>query len=169
MKSLTPSLIAALGLLVSLAGCASFDRGTTQSVAIRSFPPDAKVYHNDSHVGQTPMDLSLRRKVNHEIRLEKEGYHSAKKTIVPSPNEKSEGVVNFGPMEDLGYYVNLEPSEVELKLKSKLVPGSPGSDPYDRMAKRVAKADEMLESGELTAEEHKYVVEQILEFFERNN
>jgi hypothetical protein len=51
-------------------------------------------------------------------------------------------------------------------LKSELVPTSSGADPFERMAQQALEADRRLEAGEITALEHKYIIEQIIEFFE---
>ena len=51
-------------------------------------------------------------------------------------------------------------------LKSELVPNSTGADPFERMAKQALEADRRLEAGEITQLDHKYIVEQIIEFFE---
>jgi hypothetical protein len=151
-------------LLIS--GCASFERGVPQKVAILSFPSEASVYINGEAVGITPMEIELPRKVTHEIRLEKRGYNSAVKYFAPVPNGKSENFIRFGLQEDLGYYVDLEPGTMKAELQSGLVPASTGSDPFERMAQQALAADQQLESGQITALEHKYIIEQIIEFFE---
>ena len=75
-------------------------------------------------------------------------------------------MIKFGLSRDLGYYVDLSPNEMKEELESDLVPGSTGKDPFDRMAKRAFEADRRYEAGEITAEEHKMIIEQIIEFFE---
>jgi len=110
--------------------------------------------------------IDLPRKVSHEIRLEKFGFNSAVKYFTPVPNDKSKNFVRFGLAQDLGYYHDLEPSVMEAKMKSDLVPLSTGADPFERMAQQALEADRQLEAGEITPLEHKYVIEQILEFFE---
>ena len=89
-----------------LLGCASFERGVPQKVIILSFPTEASIYVNGDAVGITPMEMSLPRKVVHEIRLEKNGFNSAVKYFAPVPNDKAHNFVRFGLMEDFGYYVD---------------------------------------------------------------
>jgi len=149
-----------------LSGCASFDRGTPQKVIILSFPTEASVYINGDATGITPMEISLPRKVTHEIRLEKNGYNSAVKYFAPVPNDQAENFIRFGLKEDLGYYVDLEPGTMKTKLKSELVPTSTGADPFERMAQQALEADRQLEAGDISPLEHKYIIEQIIEFFE---
>ncbi len=154
----------ALSLLFS--GCASFEKGKPQEVVILSFPTEASVYIDGVASGITPMEVALPRKVTHEIRLEKQGFNSAVKYFTPVPNERGERLVRFGLSEDLGYYVDLEPGKMQAKMKSSLVPKSTGADPFERMAQQALEADRQLEAGGITPLEHKYIIEQIIAFFE---
>ena len=138
----------------------------SQKVVVVSLPSGADVFINGESVGATPMSVNLPRKIVHEVRLEKEGYNTAVKYFTPVPNSKSENLIKFGLSRDLGYYVDLSPNEMKEELESDLVPGSTGKDPFDRMAKRAFEADRRYEAGEITAEEHKMIIEQIIEFFE---
>ena len=159
-------IISALALSIFFSACASLEMGTPQEVVIASFPTEASVYIDGQATGITPMTVSLRRKVTHEIRLEKEGFNPAVKYFTPVPNERSENFVRFGLSEDLGYYHDLEPAVMEAKLKSDLVPNSTGADPFERMVQQALQADQQLEAGEITPMEHKYIIEQIIAFFE---
>ncbi len=150
----------------SFSGCAYFREGVPQKVVVMSLPSGADVFINGESAGTTPLAVNLPRKIVHEVRLEKEGYNTAVKYFTPVPNSKSENFIKFGLSRDLGYYVDLSPSEMKEELESDLVPGSMGKDPFDRMAKRAFEADRRYEAGEITAEEHKRIIEQIIEFFE---
>lgn len=165
MKSALPLLLILLSA-ASFVGCENMRTGVPQEVVILSFPTEASVYIDGNAAGVTPMTVALPRKTTHEIRLEKAGYNPAVKYFTPVPNEKAENFVRFGLSEDLGYYVDLEPGKMKAKMQSELVPGSIGADPFEKMAVQALKADAMLEAGELTPLEHKYVIEQIIEFFE---
>ena len=165
MKS-TIFRIPTLALALLLSACASFDEGKLQEVAILSFPAEASVYINGNATGITPLTVNLPRKLSHEIRLEKEGYNPAVKYFTPVPNDKSQNFIRFGLAQDLGYYHDLEPGVMKAKMKSELVPNSTGADPFERMAQQTLKADRQLQAGEITPLEHKYIIEQILEFFE---
>ena len=159
------SISIALSALV-ISGCASFERGVPQKVIILSFPTEASVYINGEATGITPMEIALPRKVTHEIRLEKYGYNPAVKYFAPVPNEKAENFIRFGLSEDLGYYVDLEPGTMNAEMESDLLPKSTGADPFERLAQLALQADRRLEQGEITPLEHKYIIEQIIEFFE---
>ena len=141
-------------------------KGVSQEVTILSFPTEASVYINGEAAGITPMQVALPRKATHEIRLEKRGYNPAVRYFAPVPNEKAENFIRFGLSRNLGYYVDLEPGTMKTKMQSDLVPSSTGADPFERMVEQAFLADQRLESGEITALEHKYIIGQIIEFFE---
>jgi hypothetical protein len=166
MKPIT--LLSPLLVLITLcSGCASLEKGVPQEVVILSFPTEASIYINGEAAGITPLEVALHRKVTHEIRLEKAGYNSAVKYFTPMPNEKSKSLVRFGLSNDLGYYVDLEPGTIQAEMQSQLVPNSIGADPFERMAQQALEADSQLEAGKISPIEHKYIVEQIIEFFEQ--
>lgn len=158
-----PAVVAAI---LFLNGCAHLRDGMPQSVIVMSLPSGAEVFINGESVGPTPLSVDLPRKIVHEVRLEKEGYNTAVKYFTPVPNEKSENFIKFGLSRDLGHYVDLEPGEMKEELESDLVPQSTGKDPFDRMAKQAFEADRRLKDGEITPQEHKVIIEQIIQFFE---
>jgi hypothetical protein len=159
----------ALAFSLFFSACASFDEGKPQQVVVVSFPTEASVYIDGNATGITPLTINLPRKLSHEIRLEKEGYNPAVKYFTPVPNDKNQNFVRFGLAQDLGYYHDLEPGVMEAKMKSVLVPNSTGADPFQRMAQQALEADRQLQAGVVTPLEHKYIIEQILEFFEQKN
>lgn len=152
-----------------IGGCATLEKGEPQEVVIVSVPSEASVYINGEAAGITPMTVSLPRKLSHEVRLEKYGYNTAVKYFTPVPNEKSENFIRFGLADDLGHYVDLTPGTLEAEMTSELVPNSVGADPFARMSEQALEADRRFEAGEISAEEHKYIIEQILEFFEKQS
>ncbi|WP_269524784.1 PEGA domain-containing protein [Coraliomargarita parva] len=163
------SLFSALALVVFFSGCSSFQTGVAQEVVILSFPSEASVYINGEPAGITPLTTKLPRKLTHEIRLEKQGYNPSVKYFTPVPNAKSENFIRFGLQQDLGYYVDLEPGTMKTEMKSDLVPASTGADPFAKMAQQALEADRKLEAGEITPLEHKYIIEQIIAFFEETS
>ena len=160
--------IVSLIVILLASGCAYFEKGVPQEVTIVSFPNECSVYINGSAIGITPLVTKLPRKIVHEVRLEKLGYNQAVKYFTPVPNEKSKNFIRFGLSEALGYYVDLKPETLDADMKSDLVPSSIGSDPFEKMAIQALEADRRLEDGEISAAEHKYIIEQIISFFEEN-
>ena len=163
-KSITNTF---LFLLLSIfAGCVHLRDGLPQEVVVMSYPSGAEVIINGEAYGKTPLVTNLPRKLTHEVRIEKTGYNSAVKYFTPVPNSKSENFIKFGLSRDLGHYVDLEPQKMEEELESDLVPASKGTQPFKSMAESALKADAKLEAGEMSPEEHKIVIEQIVGFFE---
>jgi len=167
LKSLISFSFIAAAVVFVFSGCALLKHGVPQEVIVLSFPSEASVYINGEARGITPIVLDLPRKLTHEVRLEKRGYNTAVKYFAPVPNEKAENFIRFGLSQDLGYYVDLEPGTMQTELKSDLVPSSAGADPFEKMAQQALEADRQLEAGEITSQEHKVIIEQIIEFFEQ--
>ena len=65
---------ATLLLIPALSGCATILRGTGQGIGISSQPPGAEVVIDNKMYGKTPVSAKLRRKDNHHIVVEMEGY-----------------------------------------------------------------------------------------------
>lgn len=63
-----------ISLMLILTGCATIIHGSTQSISINSKPSYANVWIDNKFVGNTPICVDLKRKRNHCIRLELEGY-----------------------------------------------------------------------------------------------
>ena len=55
--------------------CATIIRGTSQRIPITSNPTGAKIIVDGEEMGYTPLNLKLKRKENHIIRIEKQGYN----------------------------------------------------------------------------------------------
>ena len=68
-----------LALFVSsiflLQNCATIFRGTRQKIPITSNPQGAKIIVDGEEMGYAPLNLKLKRKKNHIMRIEKEGFN----------------------------------------------------------------------------------------------
>lgn len=166
--SLKPIKYVSFLSILLFSACSHFQEGVPQEVTIVSYPSDASVYINDVAIGITPLKIDLPRKITHEVRLEKRGFNPSVNYFAPAPNAKSENFIRFGLSEDLGYYVDLTPREMKTDMRSDLVPNSVGADPYEKMALQALEADRRLEEKEISDEEHKFIIEQIITFFEEN-
>ena len=62
-------------------GCASIIHGTTQNIGFGSNPGGATVTVNGRTVGKTPLVADLKRKDNHLVRIELEGYQPFETTL----------------------------------------------------------------------------------------
>lgn len=148
-----------------LSGCKTLDEGSDQAVAIRTFPPGATVVLNGEEVGTTPMTLDLGRKITHRVILSKDGYQSYDATIAPTNNAAGEHFVKFGLLDETGYYNDLEPNPVTIQLRPDILPDTRGPDAYTEMSAAIAKVDEKRALGELDPVEHKYMVDQVIQFY----
>ena len=55
--------------------CATIIRGKSQKIPVTSNPIGAKIIVNGIEIGNTPIELKLKRKKSHLIRIEKQGYN----------------------------------------------------------------------------------------------
>ena len=59
-----------------------------QKVPVTSNPPQAKITVDDKFVGQTPVNLKLRKNEEHLIRIEMDGYEPAEIVVSPATGDK---------------------------------------------------------------------------------
>jgi hypothetical protein len=86
---------------VFLAGCASIIHGTRQDVGISSSPTGATVTIDNGPAGVTPLIADLRRKDNHIVRIEMEGFQPFETTITRSVSGWVWGNLVFGAIPGL--------------------------------------------------------------------
>ncbi len=67
-------ILLAVTVLLEAPGCAVLTYGTSQKVPVTCAPPGALVYVDGARVGEAPVALSLKKKTDHTIRIEKPGY-----------------------------------------------------------------------------------------------
>ena len=101
-KILLLSIAAAL-----LSACSSVK--FSEDVTVDSMPSGADVFVNGEVVGKTPMVVSLDSSSVYEIKLVKEGY---KDQTVSLASIRTNPLVKFGPLSDMGYYKELTPAPV---------------------------------------------------------
>lgn len=166
MKYTLSQIFTALACFL-LSGCATFEEGANQEVNVASFPAGAEIFINGEPAGTTPATLMISRKIAHEVRVQKAGYDTYIDYFTPTPNARSENYVKFGLAEDLGQYVDLQPVIMNVKMRSEFVPQSTGGDPFNTMGQKILEVDRRLEAGLISPIEHKYIIEQIITFFEQ--
>jgi hypothetical protein len=92
--------------IAALSGCATVTGGTgPQKVKVESEPPGATVLVDGRLCGVTPTFVALDRKVEHRIRLEKDGYKPAAADLKPGVNPWVFGNVVVGGL--VGVVVDL--------------------------------------------------------------
>jgi len=163
LRLLVPALIAGLIVLIGT-GCAVMSKGTTQMVVVRSIPEGATGLVNGIEVGKTPFKIKLKRTNAATIELRKEGFENAAIVVMPVGNEFEKRYLRWGLDYELGAMTDLTPSDIKIGLHPALSAEDRG-DSYQEMSLQVLKADAMLAAKEITPEEHKYIVDQIVKFY----
>lgn len=121
-----------VGLLpAALAACATIMHGTTQEVSVASSPTGAKVTVDGKEVGQTPVVADLKRKDQHTIRLDLDGYNPYELRMSRGTSGWVWGNIVFGGVIGLavdaitGGMYKLKPEDINATL-------SPGTASVDR-------------------------------------
>ena len=159
-----PSLLAALAagfVALSSTGCAVFTKGRKQMVVVRSTPDDATAQINGTTVGQTPFKVKLKRSEVFRVDFTKPGFAPESALLLPSSTEYEKRYLRWGIDYDLDATSDLVPGELSVELKPALGEFATG-DRFADMSAQILRADAMLASGELTAADHKYLVEKII-------
>ena len=83
IKRKTQIILALLVITVFLfQNCTTLIRGTSQKIPVTSSPSGAKITVDGEEVGYAPLNLKLKRKKSHTIRIEKQGYNPLEIRIV---------------------------------------------------------------------------------------
>ncbi|HTJ77572.1 MAG TPA: PEGA domain-containing protein [Rariglobus sp.] len=142
------------------------DKGRTQAVVVRSAPEGAVGLINGIEVGKTPFKIKLPRDSAATIELRKAGFENSTIVVLPVANEYEKHFLRWGVDYDLGAMTDLTPNNINVALKPAVAADALG-DPYEEMTSRIAKADEMLAAKQITPQDHKYIVDQIVKFYAR--
>ena len=161
-------LLTAILTLFFTSACSSNMANTLQSkqkVTIESIPSGADVYMDGELIGTTPMVLSLRSDISHEIHFQKEGFKSSSEHVDPIFKHDKTPYVQFGLAKDLGYYYQLSSDYIISELDWEFLPNTTGIAPFETMSELIMEADNAQFSGSITEEEHKIIMRQIVELF----
>jgi hypothetical protein len=119
------ALAASTGLFFASAGCATIVRGTSHGIGIASQPPGAKVTINNQEYGRTPVSAKLRRKDNHHVVIELEGYEPYEIVLTRQTRAWLAGNLVFGLGFPIGIAIDaiaggmysLKPDQIEAELR----------------------------------------------------
>lgn len=118
------SFLLLLGIIVLSSSCATIMQGTTQELSISSNPSSALVTDNGLQLGKTPLVADLKRKGNHSIKIELEGYQPYEVVLARKTSGWVFGNIIFGGIPGLiidvltgGLYV-LKPEEIQAELRN---------------------------------------------------
>ena len=161
------ALIVSLGIFSCLfaSGCATIVKGTTQQIPVASEPTGARVSVDGSAAGTTPTAVTLSRKINHIVTIEKEGYQSESVAITKSMsaavagNIIAGGFVGWGVDAMTGAQYNLNPSTISVRLqptaeaKVAVANGNGGGKTKD-FVQELNNLDGLLEQKKVSPEEY---------------
>lgn len=148
-------------LALSLAAAALFGC-STEKVAICSCPAGADVVIGGEVVGQTPCEIRLDKDSTHQISIKKAGYKEVSYTLATTADLPE---VKFGPLVDAGYYTELTPNPLKVKLYPAFLPETPGDNRSDGYLDAVIKADGMHKEGQIDKQEHSSMLGSIKDFY----
>lgn len=145
-----------------LSGCATIVKGTTQKVAISSDPEGADVTVDDKLYGQTPIDVSMKRKRDHLVTISKEGYKPKSIPEVKSVggavwgNIIAGGLIGWGIDATSGAQYNLSPESISVELTpiNKLDNGNNSNEAVSNFVKELHDLDKLKEEGNITDDEY---------------
>lgn len=122
-------------LVIALSSsCATIMLSTTQEVSVSSNPAGALVTHNGVQVGKAPALLDLKRKGNHRIKVELEGYEPYEVFLSRSTSGWIFGNIIFGGIPGLiidaitGSMYVLKPEQIQAELRKRGIDITPNDD-----------------------------------------
>jgi hypothetical protein len=124
-----------------------FDNVRTRSrLTVQSSPGGAMVYVDDEQAGRTPLDVSIGVGA-HELRLEREGYQTARRSLTIDPEERRR--INFNLQSAFGtLVVNSLPRGATVRLDGE----ERGQTPFSTEVQAGEYRLELVQDGYLTAE-----------------
>lgn len=110
-------------IVLSLCSCATIMHGTSQTLGISSNPSSAKVTVNGQELGTTPLIADLKRKREHIVKIELQGYLPYETTVTKKVSGWVWGNILFGGLIGLavdaitGGLYNLTPEQIAGELR----------------------------------------------------
>jgi len=86
-------LFLSIATLFFLQNCASIISGTSQKIPVTGDPPGPKITVDGKALGFVPLNLRLKRKENHVIRIEKQGYNPLEIIITSESSSSGLGIL----------------------------------------------------------------------------
>lgn len=120
------ALALVVGVLPAFGGCATIMRGTGHGIGISSQPAGAQVIVDNQNLGVTPVSAKLRRKENHHVVIQLEGYQPYEIMLTRQTSGWIFGNILFGPGVLIGIAVDaisggmytLKPEQVSAEFKT---------------------------------------------------
>jgi hypothetical protein len=123
MKWISLALI--VGLAATFTSCATILRGTGHGIGIASQPPGASVVIDNKDYGVTPVSAKLRRKENHRVVIQLEGYQPYEVVLTRQTSAWVFGNILFGIGAPIGLAIDaisggmytLKPDQLDADLR----------------------------------------------------
>ena len=154
-------LFALLSASSFLTGCATIVKGTTQVIPVSSDPTGARVTVDSSPAGTTPTTVTLSRKQNHMVVIEKEGFAPESVAVTKSMggavagNIIAGGLIGWGVDAMTGAQYNLAPNTISVRLSSKADPAAAASaNKTKEFIDELNKLDALLVEKKVSPEEY---------------
>jgi uncharacterized protein YceK len=162
-----------LAAVLLLSGCTTVIKGTTQTVPVNSDPSGAEIVVNNRTVGTTPAEIELKRKRDHQITLQLDGYEPATVAVLKSVggavwgNIIAGGLIGWGVDATSGAQYNLRPETVYVRLRKQSGEQTAAAESKSTEGiSALRELDAALEAGVITDEEYARGRRQvILEYF----
>jgi hypothetical protein len=167
MKQLVSILVAIVLAAVStlISGCATIVKGTTQVIPISSDPTGARVTVDSAPAGTTPTTVTLSRKQNHMVVIEKEGFAPESIAVTKSMgvavagNLIAGGLIGWGVDAMTGAQYNLAPNTISVRLSTKAdqpagAGGSASANKTKEFIDELNKLDALLVDKTISPEEY---------------
>ena len=161
LRRLLPAFALAV-LSLQFGGCASIIKGTTQQIPIASEPSGARVTVDGNPAGTTPTTVTLSRKQNHMITLEKEGFDTENVAVTKSiggavaGNIIAGGLIGWGVDTMTGAQYNLHPETINVRLHTARSAGAavPAANQTKEFIDELNRLDQLLVDKKVTPEEY---------------
>lgn len=118
------SFLFLLAFIILSSSCATIMLSTTQELSISSSPSEALVTNNGLQLGKTPLIADLKRKGNHRIKIELEGYQPFEVMLTRKTSGWIWGNLLFGGVPGLiidvitGAMYILQPEQIQAELRN---------------------------------------------------
>ena len=155
-------LVAVALVVFTVAGCATIVKGSTQKVPVASDPPAADVLVDGNLVGATPVTVTLKRKDDHLITIQKPGFQPRSVAVVKNVggavwgNIIAGGLIGWGVDAMSGAQYNLVPETISVRLESSVAANPVGSatDDQTQFVSKLKSLDELHGNKQVSDEEY---------------
>ncbi len=136
-------------------------------MVVRSTPSGAATSINGTLVGQTPFKVNLFRNEVYRLDFEKPGFQPSAALLLPSSANYDQRYLRWGIDYDLGVATELIPDQLAVEMDPALGDVT-DADRFTEMSAQITRADAMLASGEISAEDYKFLVGKIVSLYHTN-